>query len=244
MGDDGAGCRPNPVPAFDFSNLSARPPGRFIAVTRRLLRGVGTVQDQIAPYAEAWRTSNAAALRSEGPLWVALGDSMSQGIGASSWQAGWLLQAAARVRKDGQPFRIVNLSISGARVRDVIDRQVPALNALGTAPDLVTVLVGANDVGTRRSRAELPGSFTRMLGLLPDGSVVATMPQPLRAARAVNELIVRASAERQMVVAETKVPPWGWRGRLAEDHFHPNDLGYAAIADTFVEAITARSNGE
>jgi lysophospholipase L1-like esterase len=28
-----------------------------------------------------------------------------------------------------------------------------------------------------------------------------------------------------------------WRGKLAEDHFHPNDAGYAALAEDFFKTI-------
>ena len=33
--------------------------------------------------------------------------------------------------------------------------------------------------------------------------------------------------------------PASWRGRLASDWFHPNDAGYAAIADAFEPAVRA-----
>ncbi len=33
--------------------------------------------------------------------------------------------------------------------------------------------------------------------------------------------------------------PTSWRGRLAEDFFHPNDAGYAALADALEPAVRA-----
>ncbi len=71
------------------------------------------------------------------------------------------------------------------------------------------------------------------------------MPQPRRAALAVNEIILAAQAERGFGVVDMRATAFSsWRGRLAEDHFHPNDAGYQAIADAFygpIEAI-ARSS--
>jgi lysophospholipase L1-like esterase len=32
----------------------------------------------------------------------------------------------------------------------------------------------------------------------------------------------------------------GWKGRLAADHFHPNDAGYAVMAEIVAEALTRR----
>lgn len=223
---------------FSYSNLSGRDPGRLLAAISRVVPGIGAVQDMVPEYAARWQQANRRALASSGPLWVVLGDSMSQGIGASTWEQGWVNQTARRLAADGGSYRLVNLSVSGARVGDVIERQVPAMRELEVAPDLVTVLIGANNLGRRAYRDRLPTDFSHLIDLLPDGAVIATMPQPIRPAREVNALIERAVDARGMVAASTAVGPHGWRGRLASDHFHPNDLGYASIADTFVTAIT------
>jgi hypothetical protein len=69
---------------FEYSNLSDRSPGWFLRLARRLLPGVGLVEDEIKPYAAAWHERNLAALASADPLWVVPGDSLSQGVGASS----------------------------------------------------------------------------------------------------------------------------------------------------------------
>jgi hypothetical protein len=77
-----------PTRPFDYSNLSPRPAGAFYRAAAGVLPGVRKVQAQIVPYALAWQHANLAALRATGPLWVALGDSMSQGIGASAYDRG------------------------------------------------------------------------------------------------------------------------------------------------------------
>jgi hypothetical protein len=46
----------------------------------------------------------------------------------------------------GSRLRLVNLSVTGARLRDVLTGQVPALAGLGDTVALVTVLAGANDM--------------------------------------------------------------------------------------------------
>ena len=33
--------------------------------------------------------------------------------------------------------------------------------------------------------------------------------------------------------------PTSWRGRLAADHFHPNDAGYSAMADAIEPTLRA-----
>jgi lysophospholipase L1-like esterase len=224
---------------FEFSNLSGRPPGQFVALASRFSRGVRSVQEQTVPYADAWLRDNIAALQAEGPLWVALGDSMTVGIGASTHRRGWVGQLAAR--KPG--WRVVNLGISGGRVRDVLDRQLPALEGLGAVPDLVTLLVGNNDLMNPRYRPTLPADHVELLERLPAGTVVGNQPGTYAAALAFNAQIDEAVATGTARLAELRDPRTRhWKGKLAADHFHPNDRGYAGIADIFAEALRARGH--
>lgn len=80
-----------------------------------------------------------------GTLYVALGDSTAQGIGASGPERGYVGLVAQRLAvATGRPVQVLNLSRSGARVHDVVTEQLPRL--AGLSPDLVTVAVGANDL--------------------------------------------------------------------------------------------------
>ncbi|MET3805895.1 lysophospholipase L1-like esterase [Nakamurella sp. UYEF19] len=225
---------------FDYSNLSGRPAGLVTRALSVVIPGVREVQDQVVPYAERWQSANRAALAAAGPLWIALGDSMTQGIGASAFDRGWIGQLAVLAKGD-VPGRLVNLSSSGAKVRDVLDRQLPAMAGLGVEPDLITVLIGSNDLIRPRNRRIFPESFAQMLDALPAGTVVATQPNPSRAAAEANGLLERAAAERGLVIAELRDRRTGsWKGKLAADHFHPNDAGYAGIAAVFADAVSGR----
>jgi lysophospholipase L1-like esterase len=220
---------------FEFSNISGRPPGRFVAVASRLVPGVREVQEQIVPYAAAWQRDNTAALAADGPLWVALGDSMTIGIGATAHDRGWVGQLAARM----PGWRVVNLAISGGRVRDVIDRQLPALAQL--APDRVTVLIGSNDIMNPRYRTQLPAEHAELLQRLPTGAVVGNQPGTYAAALEFNQQIDDAVRDRDLVLADLRDPRTRhWKGKLAADHFHPNERGYAGMAEIFEEALSRR----
>ena len=141
-----------------------------------------------------------------------------------------------RLAEDGTPFGVVNLGVSGARTAEVLDRQLPALAEL--EPALVTLMIGSNDLMRRRYRAGLAERFAEILQRLPAGTVVTTLPNPSRTAAAVNTLIERAARPRGLVVAELRDPRTSsWRGRLAADHFHPNDRGYAALADVLAGPV-------
>jgi lysophospholipase L1-like esterase len=225
-----------PETQFDYSNLSGRPPGPVLSVAARLLPGVREVQAQVEPYARAWEQHNRAAVQADGPLWVVLGDSMAQGIGASAYDRGWPGQLAERLPE----HRLVNLSVSGGRLTDLLERQIPAMEALGEA-DLVTVIVGSNDLISRRLREALPARLAEVLRRLPPGSVVGTQPGGRSGALEFNRLVDEATVERGLVIAEFRDRRMrSWRGKLSVDHFHPNDLGYAGMAEIVAEALERR----
>ncbi|MET0931229.1 MAG: SGNH/GDSL hydrolase family protein [Aeromicrobium sp.] len=220
---------------FEYSNLSGRPNGPFVTWAGRLLPGVRAVQQQIEPYARAWERHNLAAAAGTGPLWVALGDSMAQGVGASAHDRGWVGQLATAV----PGHRLVNLSVYGGRVTDVVERQIPAMRSLGVEPDLVTVVIGSNDLINKRLRAGLPDALAEMLRLLPEGSVVGTQPGGRPGSLEFNRQVDEAAAAGRVRIADFRDPRMrSWRGKLSRDFFHPNDLGYAGMAEIVAEALS------
>jgi lysophospholipase L1-like esterase len=221
---------------FEYSNLNDRSPGWFLRLARRLLPGVNLVESEIKPYAQGWQERNLEALAATGPLWVVLGDSLSQGVGASSIEHSWVLQTWHALAGRGVRYRILNLSFSGARVSDVLTRQIPALAGVSATPDLVTVLIGSNDIIRRDLRARLPANYRAMLSALPAGALVATVPRT----RGVQAEVNRIVHEAQEAGAVAAVPLHFAAGARAADHFHPDDTGYTAIAADFTAAILAR----
>ncbi|WP_370961928.1 SGNH/GDSL hydrolase family protein [Amycolatopsis sp. cg9] len=210
----------------------------LLDVAAAVLPGVRRVRAQKEPYARAWAEAGRTAVGSGRPLWAALGDSMTQGIGADTVAGGWVPRLNARL---GEPFAVVNLSASGARIADVLTGQLPRLHALPAAPALVTVLVGANDMLTPARRRGTPERFAELLAGLPVGcSVVATLPRGNPEARAINALIEAAADRGQVHLAEFRGPALGpLRGSLAADWFHPNDVGYARMARIFEAPVRA-----
>ena len=193
--------------------------------------------EQVDRYAAAWQEHNARALQESGPLWVVLGDSAAQAVGASAHDRGYVGVVLDRLRAhDGRAWRVVNLSVSGARTRDVADAQWPAARELG--PDLLTALVGGNDA-LRTKEQDWRRDVADLCAALPPRAVVSTTPRGVfeRKTRRVNALIRACAAEHRLRVAdlwEHTGPPY--RG-LYFDGFHPNDQGYLQWADALSEAL-------
>ena len=187
----------------------------------------------VEQYAADWEAHNAAALAAEGPLWVVLGDSAAQGVGASSHLSGYVGVLAGRL---GPQWRVVNLSRSGARTRDVVDVQWPA--AQGLPYDLLTAVVGGNDA-LRTQEQVWRRDVQDLCTALPPGAVVATTARGVfeRKTRRVNELIRSCAREHGLRVADLWAhtgPPY--KG-LYFDGFHPNDRGYLQWVAALEEAL-------
>ncbi|WP_233157985.1 SGNH/GDSL hydrolase family protein [Actinokineospora bangkokensis] len=207
----------------------------FLDYAAIVIPGIGRVRAQKEPFARAWERENERALASGEPLWVALGDSMSQGIGAADISGGWVAQL--RDRLDG--VAVLNLSVTGARIGDVLTDQLPRLHDLGVRPRLVTLMVGANDMLLRKRRRGAPDEFRAVLDRLPGcDAVIATLPQGVTEAQEINAVLDREAAAGRLRVAEMRGGALGsWRGSLAEDFFHPNERGYARIAAVFEDPV-------
>ncbi|MDQ6875055.1 MAG: SGNH/GDSL hydrolase family protein [Actinomycetota bacterium] len=200
-------------------------PRRGIARLRVFDRTV----EQVQRYADAWRAANTTELAASGPLWAVLGDSAAQGVGAASMQLGYVGQLRRMLEaRDGTEWRVINLSRSGARTREVVQVQLPALAQLGVPPDLVTAVVGGNDILHTRP-ARWRRDIDELVSRVPAGTLVATVSRGLRERKVgpINDYLLGAAARRDLPVADIWAhtgPPY--RGKYA-DPLHPNERGYA-----------------
>lgn len=206
--------------------------------------GVRITSGQVEPHRRFWAARTAESLAGGAPLLAVLGDSAAQGVGAPDPMDGWVGQLLRRLEAaDGHPWGVVNLAVSGARVRDVLDQQLPALYRIGRPIMTTIAAVGGNDM-YRSSRWSIADGFSQLVRALPppgqlgEGSrtVVTTLPQGLgrRRAAVANRIVTAVAPDRGVEVADlwaTTGPPW--RGNYAEDNFHPNARGYGF----WVEAI-------
>lgn len=186
-----------------------------------------------------------------GLLYVALGDSTAQGVGASRPERGYVgLIADELRRRTGQPVLVVNLSSSGAKVADVINEQLPRLQRL--EPDLVTVAVGGNDVRSFNASA-FTTQVDRLTAALPVGTVIADVPWFMhgrweRQADQAAQTVTRSATRRGLTVVplHKALKAQGWTAMLtnfAPDWFHPDDQGYRVWAAAFWTAISAPADG-
>src|SRR5947209_4240983 len=107
---------------------------------------------------------------------VALGDSYTIGTSVGAEQR-WPNQLVRRF--DGRLELVANLGVNGAAASDVLRDQVPHLARL--QPDLVTILVGVNDVVRRVPDGTYRSTLARILDTVialegPPAIVAVTTP--------------------------------------------------------------------
>jgi len=183
-------------------------------------------------FADDWAAANLDAQQACGPLWVVLGDATSQGIGATTREAGYVGVVHELLRRR-DAWRVVNLSRANAGVADVLARQLPELAAL-TADEpaaLVTCVIGAEDVARRTAGLDI--TLRSLLAALPRGAIVATVPLRGPAADAANA-VIREEVVRHGLRAADLGTTGGGRGREA---VRLNDVGHATWSRAIIAAV-------
>ncbi|MFD7447700.1 SGNH/GDSL hydrolase family protein [Kitasatospora sp. NPDC059827] len=192
---------------------------------------------------------------------VALGDSLTEGVGdqvGEQWR-GWAAVLARSLAPEGQDVEFANLAYSGALTTDLTTRQLPA--ALALRPQLAAVLVGGNDTlragfDIRRTTRELDATLGELSGhgavlltaCLPDPGTLLRLPAPLarplaRRMRAVNTVVHALTTRHRAVHLHIAELPWcEQRGLLSVDRLHPSAEGHHLIARRFHELLATQGH--
>ena len=241
-------------PYAEFTGVRAGKLGRWTD-------GVAAMREDRRTFASYWaahndqvrreRASQASENADVDPLWIVLGDSTAQGLGAPGPKGGYVGQALAQLRRTtGQHWRVINLSVSGALTRDVLAEQIPLL--AGERPDLVTCGAGANDI-MYSAPAKLFADLRALLAAVPDNTVLLDLPLltgfwgivgriSVPYITRMNRVIHEVALQRDLPVAEISAhftPPWA--GKFSCDNFHPSQDGYRDWTRALLAAVPASS---
>ena len=256
--------RKSPVEIFaDAASVVTRSPYAEVTGIKhgklgRWTDGVAELRSARTEFAAYWDAHNEGVLATRervmrdgdapDPLWVVLGDSTAQGLGAPGPRGGYVGQTLYQLRHGtGRHWQVLNLSVSGALIRDVLADQIPRLD--GQLPDLVTCGAGANDI-LYSPPGKLFGDLRTLLAAVPEDTVMLDLPllsgfwgivgrMSVPYITRINRVIGEVATERRLRVAEVSrhfVPPWV--GKFSVDNFHPSQDGYRDWSRALVEALT------
>jgi lysophospholipase L1-like esterase len=185
--------------------------------------------------------------------YLALGDSYTIGTGASDETRAWPSIIAGRIGAE-----LTNPAVNGYTTLDLIRDELPYLER--DPPDIVSILIGVNDLVQGRSAAQYRESlrtiYDRIQDLgLPKGRVIAvSIPawsyvpaaadfggaEHVAAQTSIFNEVAREEAEVRgftwVDITEASMSGIGTAGWIASDELHPADAQYAAWAEAVWKA--------
>ena len=186
--------------------------------------------------------------------YAALGASDATGVGASPITKGYVYLIKDGIENAGKSVNQMNYGVPDIEIGGIRDVELKALD-IGFKPDVVTVFIGANDIIAGASTGHFETDFDFILNHLakisgvkiyvadipnltllprftktPDTDVTTSRIQQF------NEIISRVSAKYNAVVITLSRDPV-IDSEISDDGLHPNNLGYARIANEFLQDI-------
>ena len=240
-----------------LAGLGAAGVGLLLAEARLARRWIGTPFGLDGPDASGTYGSGPGPAIELGML----GDSSAAGLGVDSpHQSPGGVIATGLAAMSGRPVRLHVVAVVGAQSRH-LDAQVDRLLAATATPQVVVIMVGANDVTHRSKPAETVRALGEAIGRLreagaevvvgtcPDLGTIEPIAQPLRwvARRWSRELAAaqtiatveaggRTVSLGDLLDAEFAASP----GEMfSADRFHPSAAGYARTAAALLPSVCA-----
>jgi lysophospholipase L1-like esterase len=206
------------------------------------------------PGPTAASTEGPSVTPGEGLRYVALGDSYTIGTSVTEAER-WPNQLVARVP---ELELVANLAVNGFTSRDVIEVELPQLDAL--RPDFITLLIGVNDVvqgvpvETYRANVQRilddavdrVGASRVLVVTTPDYTVTpsgADYGDPVRQAAAIREFnqvlleVTLIFAIRVVDIHDISLEARTDRTLVASDGLHPSGAQYALWVDRIEQAV-------
>jgi lysophospholipase L1-like esterase len=193
------------------------------------------------------------------PVYVAMGASDTQSVGASREDRGYVYQILQRLRAEtGANWKLENVGKSGALVTDLAERQVPL--AVWFKPKVVTIWTGGNDVRgnvtlqafeqnlerifqtltTKTNAVIAAANLPRMSEQLFAATMSASEKQQMQArADAINEITTRLAQKYGVHLVDLGAGDLMYNpANLAADGLHLNDAGHTGLAARFWVALS------
>ena len=190
-------------------------------------------------------------------IYVALGDSLTTGAGANSHNETFPYRIAERLAESGDKVSLKNFSYPGAKTQDLINDLLD--NAIMSQPDVVTLLIGVNDIHNHISLNQFQANYKYILDRLTKetsakiyivnipliGSNTAILP-PLdfyfdSQTEKFNNVIKDLSDEYSLKYIDLYLPTKNLLKKdgphYSSDSFHPSADGYKWWADIIYDSF-------
>lgn len=171
--------------------------------------------------------------------YAALGDSLTTGVGARDYKNSYPYLLAEKLSFQNN-VELLNFSQVGVNSKDVVINQLPQV--LASKPDLITLLIGVNDIHNLKSAAEFRNNYVNLAaGLKNSGAKVYVFSIPYLGSDKVvyfpyNFILDYRTKQFNNIIKEVSAL-YGLKyidlyalnkpaNFYSEDQFHPSDFGY------------------
>ena len=188
-------------------------------------------------------------------VYVVMGDSSAEGIGASDHGKSFGALIAEEIKKQKRNTVYRNFGKAGATIHDVINSQLK--KTLFINPQLVVISVGFNDIKKGRRMSAFERDFSFLLEKLshtgarvyvcgiPDTHLARRIPKVIKPYVAVrtrqcNDVIERLSKKHGATYIDLYTVIKALRANkdiISSDGLHPSDVGYAAWATEVISHL-------
>ncbi len=189
--------------------------------------------------------------------YVSLGDSLTAGAGAFSYDETYPYLLASKMTNAGANIKLNNFSVSGYKTQDLIDDLLEP--AIAVKPDIVTLLIGVNDIHNHVGKENFKKNYKYILDRLTKetkakiylinipyiGSNTAIVP-PLdyyfeTETNEYNKIIKELATQYNLKYIDLNSPTkdlFKTDGpHYATDSFHPSALGYSLWANIIYDSF-------
>lgn len=183
-----------------------------------------------------------------GLRWLAIGDSITRGTGATVLSKGYLYQTRKLLKANGKPCSLINTGIVGIRS----DEMLAKYKGYGGRcdPDLVTIMAGTNDITQSVNVSTYTTNLSNLIDDIRSQKVVgqcqivlctiifrtdASYSQNAAFNQAIND--VAASKGVQVVDTASAFSS----ATYMTDTWHPNDAGHLLLANVLHPALSSLS---
>ncbi len=190
-------------------------------------------------------------------MYVALGDSLTAGVGASKRELAYPNQLSQRLaNQKGESVELYNFGIPGATAADVVSRELPELENLKGA-NIVTIFIGVNDILNRTPLDQFQSEISQITDVALSHSqhvYLVTIPTigsralflpPYRLyfgwqTRRYNEASLEALKGKSVTILDL----YNFNKQAEKENefysldlFHPSDIGYTLWTNFFYGAL-------
>lgn len=184
--------------------------------------------------------------------YVALGDSLTAGVGSNSIKSTFVYQFATKLSLQFGKVEVVNLAIPGATSEDLITNQLPQVaqekSKFSNETQYITLLIGINDIHNKVSVADYNNRLVYIVNQLltkTDARIILislpylgasdVIPFPLSAVldartKQFNKVTAEVEQGDRIKLIDLYTPTWQAFTEnsryYAPDHFHPSGEGY------------------